>query len=117
MSTQSEHYSASDCDECGKGKYRAQTHDTACSICQRSRYTNENGRGDCKWCSAGKYIADHASTQIHIIVLMTAVNAERKIPCTTHTTLLAVYVSAVDTQMKMAAVIVSGVVRNIHLRP
>ena len=63
MSTQSEHNSADDCDKCGKGKYRAQTHDTACSICQRSRYTDQTGRGDCTWCSAGKYITDHESTQ------------------------------------------------------
>ena len=48
---------------------------------------------------------------IYIIVLMTAVNVGKENTVHKHTTLLAVYVSAVDTQIKMAAVIVSGVVR------
>ena len=53
---------------------------------------------------------------MNIIVLMTAMNVGKENTVHKHTTLLAVYVSAVDTQIKMAAVIVSGVVRE-HTSP
>ena len=42
---------------------------------------------------------------------MTAMNVGKENTVHKHTTLLAVYVSAVDTQIKLAAVIVHGVVR------
>ena len=54
--------------------------------------------------------------KVNMIILMTAINVGKENTVHKHTTLLAVYVSAVDTQIKMAAVIVSGVVRE-HTSP
>ena len=61
-STRTEHDDSNDCDECAKGKYRGQTYDSVCVICQRSRYTDQTGLGSCKWCVAGKFIGDSQDT-------------------------------------------------------
>ena len=76
MSTQSEHNSANDCDKCGGGRYRAQTHDSLLVL-----------------------IVPQVNTcQVTPPAIMRANQTVK-------------YVSAVDTQIKMASVVVSGVVR------
>ena len=47
--------------------------------------------------------------KVTIIVLMTALNVRKENIVDKHTILFALYVSAVDTQIKRASVVVSGV--------